>query len=525
MVTPTGGKKDVTPPRLVRAAPPDLSTNFTGKNITVTFDEYFTVNDAASQIFMSPVTEGKLKTTIKKKSLHIILPDSLKQNTTYCINFGYSITDINEGNKLNDFKYVFSTGAKIDSLVVKGKVENAFDKKTEKGILVMLFDDLSDSAVAKKKPMYYARTDDKGNFRIDHIKEGKYRLFCLKDQNFNYQYDLPNEFIAFIDSIVTVKDTSGNYTLELFQPIPEQQRLFSASLKEQGKIAFAFAKPLEDLSITLLNKNTKIAVTEFSPTRDSAFCWVDTLDTDSLFFILQDKSFTDTVGIQIKEGSKSLKDATKNKLTYGSNLSVIKKKYFITAGKPLVFSFYTPLQRIDGNKEITLTEDSTRIIVPVVTVIKTDSVTNKKAAVLTFSSNENLSYKLKIPDSTFYDIYGKTNDSISISFHTVTTGESGSLIMNILQNDSSTSYYIQFVSKTGNVTVTRPIEPGQNSLKYESILPGTYLVRAVADKNKNGKWDVGDYWKKIQPEKVILFPQEVVIRANWDVEQNFVIPK
>jgi len=433
--------------------------------------------------------------------------------------------DINEGNKLNDFKYVFSTGAEIDSLIVKGRVENAFDKKTEKGLLVMLFNDLSDSAVVKNKPAYYARTDDKGYFRIEYVKEGKYKLFCLKDQNFNYQYDLPNESIAFVDSAITVKDTSGNFTLELFQPSPSHQHLFSALQGGHGKIIFAFAKPLENFSSVLLNKETKIIVTEFSPAKDTALCWVDKWNADSLFFILRDKNFADTAGVPMQELSKGLKSANMNKLTFRSNLSLMKKKYSIATNTPLKLYFSRPVQSINENRKIVLTEDSTQRKVPVVTLLYTDSVTNKKTIVFTFTSKENTSYHLKVQDSSLYDIYGTPNDSINISFHTTSASDMGALVLNIFQSDSTAAYYVQLISKSGNVADTKQIVPGKNSLKYESLSPGTYFVRAVDDKNRNGKWDVGNYWKRIQPEKVILFQQEITIRANWDVEQSFTIPK
>lgn len=525
IVTPTGGKKDETPPKIVKSVPPEFSTNYTGNKITVTFDEYFTLNDVANQIFMSPVTTDKPKVTYRKKNLLITLPDSLSDNTTYSISFGNSIADLNEGNKLTDFKFIFSTGSQIDSLVVKGKVEDAFNKKSEKGILVLLFDDLSDSAVSKSKPVYYTRTNDKGYFRIDHIKEGKYKLFCLNDQNFNYQYDLPNESIAFADSIITVKDTTGKYTLELFRALTDKQLLLKALSKEYGKATFVFAKPTENLSVTLLKDTAKILTTEFSSSKDSVNCWLNDLNSDSLYFILHDRNYIDTVGVSMKPLPKDSALSKKSKLTFRSNLTGMKRNISIAADKPLILDFIRPVQQIDRNKEVLLTEDSTKKILPVTVTLKTDSVTNRRQIVMSFDSKENTAYHLKIPDSLVYDIYGTTNDNASLAFHTTDVTDLGNLTVTIFQNDSSDFYYAQLVSKAGNTIDTKPIQPGKNILKYESLNPGSYFVRAVRDGNKNGKWDTGNYWKNIQPEKVVLFPQEIIIRANWDVEQNFVIPR
>ena len=112
-----------------------------------------------------------------------------EKNTTYTFNFGNAIADNNEGNALENFQYVFSTGPVLDSLSIEGSVENSFDLKTDKNIFVMLYRNTIDSVPFKKRPLYFAKTDEKGSFSIRNISPGRYKLFALKETNNNYLYD------------------------------------------------------------------------------------------------------------------------------------------------------------------------------------------------------------------------------------------------------------------------------------------------------------------------------------------------
>jgi hypothetical protein len=64
-------------------------------------------------------------------------------------------------------------------------------------------------------------------------------------------------------------------------------------------------------------------------------------------------------------------------------------------------------------------------------------------------------------------------------------------------------------------------KPANDTLvKFELLKPATYHVRILHDKNKNGKWDSGNYSKGIQPEIVERLPQEILIKANWENKIN-----
>jgi hypothetical protein len=203
IVAPGGGKRDTTPPKVVSYTPDSAQLNFNSKIIEITFDEYIQLKDLSNQLIISPPLEKVPDINVKNKSLSIDLgKEELKPNTTYSINFGSALQDINESNPKENFSYIFSTGDAIDSLMAEGRVQSAFDHKAEKGVLAMLYTDMSDSAVYKSAPDYFAKTDGDGNFRINNVKKGEYKIVAVKDLNNNLKYDDEAESIGFYDSLV-----------------------------------------------------------------------------------------------------------------------------------------------------------------------------------------------------------------------------------------------------------------------------------------------------------------------------------
>ncbi len=258
IVSPGGGKKDITPPQVVRYSPDSAQLNFKSRSIEITFDEFVQLKDLNSQLIISPPLENEPDINLKNKKLIIDLnkKDSLKPNTTYCISFGNAIQDLNENNPIDNFRYIFSTGTYIDSLFVKGKVENAFDHKTEKGVLVMLYSDLRDSMVYKKLPEYFAKTKEDGTFQINNIRNGKYRIIALKDGNANYKYDGETESIGFVDTLINPSEKK-NIVIDIFQESSKKVFLKKYFHPSYGKVVLVFNQGTDSLRVTNLTNGFK----------------------------------------------------------------------------------------------------------------------------------------------------------------------------------------------------------------------------------------------------------------------------
>jgi hypothetical protein len=198
MRPPSGGPRDAYPPIVEESDPPNYSIHFTAKKIELKFNEYVTVSDVATEVFISPPLQTMPDIKTRGKSVIISFDEELHDSTTYSIYFGKSIKDNTEGNALENYNYVFSTGGTIDSLSIVGEVIDAFNLKPREDILVLLYEDKNDTIPFDSlpflvKPSYLTRTNQQGFFVINNLREGEYRLFGLADNNLSATYDNAEE--------------------------------------------------------------------------------------------------------------------------------------------------------------------------------------------------------------------------------------------------------------------------------------------------------------------------------------------
>lgn len=275
---PTGGPKDSLAPKLVAANPKLKSVNVKDNKITLYFDEYVEVKDAFTNVLVSPLPKNNPIVDYRLKTVTVRLKDTLQPNTTYSINFGDAIVDINEGNPLKDFSYVFATGDKIDSLQLKGKVLLAETGKTDSTLVAMLYRDAPDSAVEKRRPDYITRLKGDGSFTFTNLPAGEFKLYALKDGDGSKSYNAKTELFAFLDNTITVGDSTPSATLLAYSeekdnrsnrtdvtlPTTQDKKLkYTTSLNGGlqdllGNLVFSFNRPLKAYNegfITLTDTN------------------------------------------------------------------------------------------------------------------------------------------------------------------------------------------------------------------------------------------------------------------------------
>ncbi len=214
--SPSGGPKDIALPVILKSKPLNRSTQFTGTRIELTFDEFINAQGMSQELVISPPMEESPEIRMRGKTLVIDFMEDLRENTTYTLSFGETIKDLNEGNILRNFEFVFSTGEKLDSLGVLGMAVEAFTLKfpeTEDPFFVMLYENLSDSAPMLEIPDYLGKITPQGAFLINNVRPGTYRLFALQDLNRSYTYDVPEEMIGFIDTTILLDPDMFEYIL------------------------------------------------------------------------------------------------------------------------------------------------------------------------------------------------------------------------------------------------------------------------------------------------------------------------
>ncbi len=512
VVSPSGGAKDTTPPKLLGSTPPHLSTQFKHDKIILTFDEFVQLNNP-SQILISPPLEKKPEFRIRKKSIIVQLKDSLLDSATYNINFGESIIDNTESNKLKNFQYVFSTGDYVDSLMISGKVVWAKDLSTEADILVMLYPDHRDSVPYLQSPYYFTKTKSSGEFVINYLKAGTYKLFALKDQNFNYLFDQPNESIAFSDTLIRVDTLGKRYQMMLFDEIPDKKlECLETIHKRYGKVEFVFSKPADSVRLVplRLTHSQYSPHYEYSTVKDTLLFWVFDPELDSMDVVIyRGKKPLDTTTIMLKSMPRDSLLKT-HKFRFKHNIEP-----FFDINSPIKLSSGNPIRHIDTGKIVLLADTNKIKIRPKIAF----GDTIRRQLLLETTWKQGISYQLRMDPGAITDVYGLKNDTIAITFTTRKKEEYGIIQFELDTMVNNYAYIIRLYDSRQNVSRETAIGPlGKKTLTFDYLLPDKYSIRVIEDRNNNRQWDTGHYLEKRQPERVFKYSGAIDLRANWEIE-------
>ena len=247
IIPPGGGPRDSLPPVLIKANPPDSTRNFPGGKIILTFNEFVEANNALENLIVSPLPKNQPSVEPHLRTITVRLKDTLEPNTTYSIDFGKTIRDVNEGNELRDFTYIFTTGNYFDSLQFAGRVLIAETGKPDTTLVVVLHRSLEDSAVEKETPRYFTRIDSGGHFRFHNLPPGTFAVYALKAEGGVKKYTSPKQLFAFADSPVVVNSSTRSVILFAYAE-PDTAKGSTPSAPSIGKSP---AKAMQDKAIRI----------------------------------------------------------------------------------------------------------------------------------------------------------------------------------------------------------------------------------------------------------------------------------
>ncbi len=509
----TGGDKDQQPPKLIEAIPANQTLNFTGNKVVLKFDEYVQLKDIFNQLIITPQLNEQPEITAKGKSIEIQFKEPLKKETTYKVYFGNAISDITEGNVLNDFEYVLSTGASIDTLKLKGKTIDAFTLKDLKDITIGLYQDTNDSIIVKSKPDYIAKTKSDGTYIISNIKSGAYKAIAIADNNKNYLYDA-GELIGFDDNNL-VLHINKNIDFKLFKEEPKKIFIKKAEHPAPEKVLLVLNgknSKLNSISI----KNTKgESISDYllksNRNSDSLHIYFKNIPADSIYIYMNENVDGTLITFQTKEQLEKQFERKRYPLELKS-LSATNGNLPVYAPLVLHSSF------LIGNYDITktiLVENGKEIG----SIIENEFVVKGDSIYITKKWKEDSEYKLHLLPGTIKDNYNRTNDTLLISFKTNSKSDYGTLILK--HSFTYPNLIVQLYNSSSNCAYEKIIsDKSGNEIIFTNLLPDTYKIKFIVDTNDNKCFNGGDYFNKQQSEKVFMYDKEVKIIADWENEIN-----
>ena len=557
---PSGGPKDTIPPLITEISPALGQTHVqrTKTKLEIKFNEYVVVKDVKS-LYLSPPLEKSPKYKMKGKAVVVFFENDLDSNKTYTLDLTNAIADNNEGNMFPGYTLVFSTGDRIDSMMVTGTVQDCNTLNPIKGATVMLYKDHADSAVFLKRPDAAVKTDDWGFFCLRNIQDTLYRMYAIIDENNNNIYEAETEKVAFIDTLIRplnkvgdsipelmkydMKDTvsclarKSDVTLNIFREKPTKQLIVNKERIGERTAYITFMAPYAQIdSIWIKGVPEEKLITQFNLVQDSLEIWINDPKTqpDTLFLNVKYMK-TDTLGMlnsfteEIKlskpksllAGKSAKKDIKKEDTTCVFTLEA-KPELVEQYGFTMEFKYPVVKEAFDSLIFRSINPRQQEAIGKY-NVIR-DSLNLRKYTIMPQEKLQSgWEYFLKVPHRMFTDINGFYNDSTEVKV-TLPTDDKLSSISLVLTGVNN-KYIVDLLSEKRDNVIRSFITEKDGTLLFPYLKAGKYCIRFTEDMNRNGIVDTGNLLEHRQPEKVLFFTLEdgnnlIDIPEMTELEQN-----
>ena len=578
IMTPTGGPKDTLPPVITMMTPDNFTTNFTGRRIYVEFDEFVQLKDQQKEFFTSPQMKKKPTITQRGKGILIQIRDTLKENTTYALNFSSAICDNNEGNPLHSMRYVFSTGPEIDSMVMSGYTVDAYkaDSVGKSFIYFYIADSVPepreyDSTLFNHAPAVIGRAETNGIFIAQNLKPIPYRVYAFEDTNGNQMYEPSIDKVGFLDTLINPSrmpdfsvwyDSMRHYVTadpQIFMRMFTDEAFKRQTLQQSERPArhkavlyFGAAHP----KVTALKFDSipagKVIWDPQTVGRDTVFLWFD-VPSETLPDTIKGQITYykhDTIN-QLQEVTEDLKLAwryieSKEEQKERERIERERKRAE-AAGEPweepkkpnpfkvtysasgdvnpldnLKFEFDYPLRRFDSlSVRLTCTMEGE-------TEPRTESVrfeqdtSNMRIWRLKSDWRVGGKYELFIPPGALENIANEQNDSLKGSY-TVADPEKFAVIkLHVTGKTPEAKYVVQLLNGSNALQQERR-DVTTGDLRFDYVPEGEIRIRVIEDMNGNGRWDSGNLVARRQPERAEMYvnaegESTFATKKNWEVE-------
>ncbi len=510
--TPNGGPKDKRPPKLIASVPAPNQTKFKSVVVELTFDEAIKLNNPKEEIIISPSPGKDVEFSVKGNKVAIFPKTPWRDSTTYSILFREGIQDITESNVPINLKLAFSTGPWIDSLILSGNTFDLLEGSPKEKITVAIYSaDTFD--IFNDVPSYFTKTDKRGNFKLENIRAGRYRIYAFDDKNKNLKVESRAEMYGFLSNSIDLSENIDTLQIGLINLDTRPLKL--SSIRNVG-------------NITKLRFSKYLTTYEISSEKEIIHAFADA-QTDITIYNPEGPDSTQ-VKLSATDSLENLIDTT----FYIKKTAIkpVVEKFTWSLGAPMVnpenarlitkFKFNKPVRNITLDSLYIHVDSVTRI--PLTATDLTYDSKNKE-----FSVSKELSKKFFGADQDpiltvmakrgfVVTMDGDTSKALSSRIEISWPEENGTL--SLLANTKEKGYIIQVLDKSSRKVVAHAVNTPR--LIVKNIKPSEYQIRIIIDKNQNKKWDPGNILKGIEPEKVFYYraadgAMSFPIRANWEV--------
>lgn len=500
IVPPTGGPVDVTPPVLnKKASIPDSSslTNYNNDYVELSFNERVQVVNYQSEIYTTPSLDiNKIKVIASKNTVRLNFNQPLEENTTYTINFGKSIKDVTEGNVVENIQVAFSTGDKIDSLSVTGKVVDHLTNQPVSKALVGLYAKADTAKLFSKKPKYYTQTDESGTFKLNYLKADLYEIISITDKNQNFKYDLNKEKIGFLSAPIQLDSSINNLELRMILEPDTLFKIVTISPRDNyfqvktNKGIFADKTTYPDSYITVKAEDNFIQLFNTATATDSI----------KINFVL-----VDSLNNQI-DSTTTIKINSQNVPS-----GALKKSFYFDRVKDTTFfviEFIEPIKEMLDSLQLLKLRDSLFLDNQLTHYRWSNGETQLSIYHPSFKKD---TIEIQFVENQFISISGLKNEKMKITYLPYVADNFG-LIKGKIET-RNTRYELQLID---NQYIVKNSLENPTDYVFKSVEPGNYTLRVMLDDNKDGKIETGSFITRTPPESIYFHKEVLDVKANWE---------
>jgi len=523
-MAPVGGEVDKIPPEVIESYPKNRTTNFNDSYLEIKFSEYVDKLSVQSSVFISPALQHGINYDWSGKSVTLEIKDTLQVNTTYTITVGTEVMDLNNRNKMvQPFTFAFSTGNKIDTAKISGKV---YRSKTD-GVMIYAYQSSSDVDPSKQKPNYVSQVGKNGSYSIVGLRDGDYKIFAMRDNMLDMLYQKnDDEYGVQSKKIELSPENTSPEHVDFFLTKEDTiaPKLNAAFMKDRSHLVVEFSEAVDSTKLSAANF-TLVDTTTKKSIDPKYFYKLDARPNQFYLAFSDTSSFKDYFLFV-----SSFEDLHSNK-TEVDKISFIYKAEKDTFPNSLLkafgdlpdskVDFENPLVSIQFADGIDIEEVKTRTVIedPQKKAIEF-AVTKYDDVLFQLSAKNKLKpgseYIVKFNAKNLADISGKSVDTVYQRKFTTSTELDFSGASGVVEGADSTN-----VTVLESVSLLKKVYNKKNDSKkkfeFKKVIPGKYLIWTYKDKNNNGRYDSGSIQPFKYAEEFRYYNDTLNLRARWPV--------